>query len=113
MAKKFHVSVVAPEGPVWDGEADFLVARSIEGEIGILADHEPVMAALATGAVSIEADGEKTLIGVHGGFLQVLANTVTLLTDRAQIVEGDTDEARKLAEELAVLENEEAELTAG
>jgi F0F1-type ATP synthase epsilon subunit len=52
--------------------------------------------------VTIEAeDGTRTTIGVHGGFIQVLDNKVTLITDRAQVAEGGRDEARKVAEELA------------
>jgi F-type H+-transporting ATPase subunit epsilon len=104
MAKSFNVDVVSPEATVWSGEATFVVARTTEGEIGIMADHEPVMAALSTGAVKIESGDEKVTIGVHGGFLQILNNQVTLLTDRAELAEGDVDEAKKLAEELRVLE---------
>lgn len=104
MAKAFNVDVVSPEATVWSGEATFLVARTTEGEIGIMADHEPVMAALATGAVKIESDSEKVTIGVHGGFLQILNNQVTLLTDRAELSTGDADDARKLAEGLRELE---------
>jgi F-type H+-transporting ATPase subunit epsilon len=85
---------------VWSGDAEFLVARTTEGEIGILADHEPLMAALTTGAVIIEHGTAKTTIGVHGGFLQVLANRVTLLTDRAQVAEGGREGAARLADEL-------------
>ncbi len=96
MAKPFHVDVVSPEATVWSGEAVFVVARTPEGELGILADHEPLMGALATGAVEIEAEsGARTTIGVHGGFIQVLDNQVTLITDRAQI--ADTAEAAKEA----------------
>ena len=108
MAKSFHVDVVSPEATVWAGEAEFLVARTTEGEIGVLADHEPVMAALTTGPVIIEHGNEKTTIGVHGGFLQILANQVTLITDRAQIAEGGRDEATKLASELQELEEQVA-----
>lgn len=100
MAKSFRVDVVSPESTVWTGEAEFLVARTTEGEIGILADHEPLMAALTTGAVIIEHGTAKTTIGVHGGFLQVLANRVTLLTDRAQIAEGGREGAARLADDL-------------
>lgn len=109
MAKLFGVDVVSPEAIVWSGEAEFLVARTTEGEIGILADHEPVMAALTTGAVIIEHGASRTTVGVHGGFLQVLDNRVTLLTDRAQISEGGRDAAAQLAEELRALEEAEAE----
>ncbi len=102
MARSFAVDVVSPEQSLWSGEAAFLVARTPDGEIGILADHEPVMAALATGAVTVDgADGGRTTIAVNGGFLQVLDNTVTLLTDRAEVVEGDAEAARATAAELA------------
>lgn len=105
MVKSFNVDVVSPEATVWSGEATFVVARTTEGEIGIMADHEPVMAALATGAVKIESENaDSVTIGVHGGFLQILNNQVTLLTDRAELVEGDADAARTLAEELRELE---------
>jgi F-type H+-transporting ATPase subunit epsilon len=100
MAKSFRVDVVSPEATVWSGEAEFLVARTTEGEIGILADHEPLMAAMTTGPVIVEHGSSKTTIGVHGGFLQVLANQVTLLTDRAQISTGGRDEAAALSESL-------------
>jgi len=100
VAKSFRVDVVAPEATVWSGEAEFLVARTTEGEIGILADHEPMMAALTTGAVIVEHGSEKTTIGVHGGFLQVLENQVTLLTDRAQVATGGREGAAALADEL-------------
>lgn len=101
LAKPFHVDVVSPEATVWSGEATVVIARTPEGELGIMADHEPLMGALTTGAVEIEAEsGERTTIGVHGGFIQVLENRVTLITDRAQIT-TDTAEAREVAEDLA------------
>ncbi|MGI8518746.1 MAG: F0F1 ATP synthase subunit epsilon [Acidimicrobiia bacterium] len=102
MAKPFQVDVVSPEATIWSGEATFVVARTPEGEIGILADHEPLLAALVTSAVEVEGvDGSRTIIGVHGGFLQVLKNQVTLLTDRAQITRGTKEQAAELAATLA------------
>ncbi len=100
MAKPFQLDVVSPEATVWSGEAEFVVARTTEGEIGILADHEPLLAALTTGAVIVEHGSSKTTIGVHGGFLQVLNNQVTLLTDRAQISTGSKEDAADLAQSL-------------
>ncbi|MDP8957641.1 MAG: F0F1 ATP synthase subunit epsilon [Actinomycetota bacterium] len=97
----FRVDVVSPEGVVWSGQAEFLLATTTEGDIGILTDHEPLMAALATGPVKVRSDSQEVVIGVHGGFLQVLHNQVTLLTDRAEMAEGDLEAARRLAEELA------------
>jgi F-type H+-transporting ATPase subunit epsilon len=101
VSKAFHVDVVSPEATVWSGEATFVVARTPDGEIGIMADHEPVMAALVTSAVLIEGvDGTRTTVGVHGGFLQVVNNEVTLLTDRAKVA-TDREAAATMAKELA------------
>jgi F-type H+-transporting ATPase subunit epsilon len=102
MAKPFRVDVVSPEATVWSGEANFVLARTPDGEIGIRADHEPLLASLVTSAVEVEGvDGTRTIIGVHGGFLQVLANQVTLLTDRAQVTQGTRADAVRVAAELA------------
>ena len=77
MASTFQVDVVSPEATVWSGEAVILIARTPEGELGIMADHEPLMGALTTGAVSVQSEsGERTTIGVYGGFIQVLNNQV-------------------------------------
>lgn len=110
MAEAFHVDVVSPEATVWSGEATIVVARTPEGEFGVMADHEPMMGALATGPVEIEsAAGERIRIGVHGGFIQVLNNQVTLITDRAELATTPSD-AKELAQRLA--EEQEAEETA-
>lgn len=102
MAKTFHLDIVSPEAVVWSGEAEMLVTRTTEGEIGILADHEPTMAALATGPSQIHTgDGEVITLAIHGGFLQIFRNEVTLLTDRAEIAAGDKAQATELAQALA------------
>ena len=46
---------VSPEATVWSGQATFVVAKTPEGELGIMADHEPLMGALVTGPVSVES----------------------------------------------------------
>jgi F-type H+-transporting ATPase subunit epsilon len=97
----FRLDIVSPEVVVWSGEADFLLARTTEGDMGILTDHEPFLGLLATGAVKVRSDSREVIVGVHGGFLQVYRNQVTLLTERAEIAEGDIEEARRIAEELA------------
>lgn len=107
--KMFSVDVVTPEAVVWQGQADFVLARTTEGEMGVLADHEPTMAALATGAVAIHGEDENVSVGLHGGFLQVYRNQVTLLTDRAEISEEGHEEAQRLAAMLRDAEAAEAE----
>jgi F-type H+-transporting ATPase subunit epsilon len=109
MAKAFQVDVVSPEATVWSGMATIVVAKTPDGELGIMADHEPLMGALVTGPVIVESEsGERTTIGVHGGFIQVLHNQVTLITDRAEVAPGGRDEAAELARQLAELETAEA-----
>lgn len=98
----FQVDVVTPESIVWSGEADFLLTRTVDGDIGVYADHEPTMAALGTGATEIKHGSNRTIVGVHGGFLQIFRNQVTLLTDRAEISEGE--DALELAQSLAEAE---------
>jgi F-type H+-transporting ATPase subunit epsilon len=97
MAKPFHVDIVTPEAVIWSGDATMLTARTTEGDIGILADHEPTMAALATGAVVVHHEDGITSAGLHGGFLQIFRNEVTLLTDWARLTDGGLEEAREAA----------------
>ena len=104
MAKTFQVDVVSPEATVWSGEAIIVIARTPEGELGIMADHEPLMAAVATGPVEIATEaGERTTIGVHGGFIQVVDNQMTLITDRAEVADSHA-EAKETAQRLAAEE---------
>ena len=106
MGKMFHVDIVTPEAVIWSGEADMLTARTTEGDIGILADHEPTMAALATGAVVVHHEDGITSAGLHGGFLQIFRNEVTLLTDWARLTNGGLEEARKAAAALRAEDTE-------
>ncbi len=106
MAKPFRVDVVTPEAVVWSGEADFVSARTTEGDIGVLADHEPTMAALGTGTAVVHHGNERTTIAVHGGFLQIFRNQVTLLSDRAEVSEEGAEAAFELAQELRAAEEE-------
>lgn len=100
MARTFQVDIVTPEAVVWSGEAELLTARTTEGDIGVLADHQPTMAALSTGAVKVVHGEGVTIAGIHGGFLQIFRNQVTLLTDAAELTEGSVEEARRAAVEL-------------
>ncbi len=88
------VSVVAVDRNVWSGPAKALVAKTPEGEIGILAGHEPVLSLLVNGVVRITAvDGSKVYVAVHGGFLAVDNNNVRVLAEVAELA-GDIDVSR-------------------
>ena len=64
-----EVAVVSAERLLWQGEAKSVVAKTPEGEIGILPGHEPVLALLLDSPLRIEeSDGNKIIVAVHGGF---------------------------------------------
>lgn len=102
MANTFHLDIVSPEAILWSGEAELLITRTTEGEMGVMAHHEPLMASLVPWSAEITPSaGPKVVLAVRGGFLQIGGNRVTLLTDMARPVEGGLEEARRLAAQMA------------
>ncbi|MEU4676895.1 F0F1 ATP synthase subunit epsilon [Micromonospora sp. NPDC023737] len=85
MAQQLHVELVAVEERVWSGEAEMVVARTTEGELGVLPGHAPLLGQLAEpGQVRIKlAGGEQLAYDVAGGFLSVSAEGVTVLAESA------------------------------
>lgn len=78
------VELVTPVERVWSGEAQMVSARTVEGDLGILPGHAPIFGVLVDGKVSIKgADGAVTDFSVHGGFLSVSNNRVSILTESA------------------------------
>jgi F-type H+-transporting ATPase subunit epsilon len=89
-----QVELVSPERILWSGEAEMVVARTSEGDIAFLTGHSPFIGALGIGAVSIRAtDGTEERAAVHGGFVEVSDDRVTILSDVAELA-GDIDTAR-------------------
>ena len=89
-----QVELVSPERILWSGEADMVVARTSEGDIAFLTGHSPFIGALGVGAVSIRGtDGTEERAAVHGGFVEVSGDRVTILSDVAELA-GDIDAAR-------------------
>jgi len=81
-----QVTVVSATAEVWSGEAEMVVARTTEGEIGILAGHEPTLGVLAAGEVRITTpSGEKITAAAEDGFLSVDNNQVTIVAGMAEI----------------------------
>lgn len=82
-----NVTVVAADRSVWSGEAKRVVARTTEGEIGILSGHEPVLAIVAGGEVRIvTADDQTVRAQADGGFLSVENDRVNIVADQAELV---------------------------
>ena len=102
------VHLVTPEREVWTGEADFVTARAVDGDIGVLPGHAPLLAALAVGPVFIDAGSSRTAAVVDGGFLHVAhQNDVTrvdVLAEHAllqdELDQGDAEAHERRAEEL-------------
>ena len=87
MAKSLSVSVVSADQQVWTGEATMVVAKTVEGEIGLLAGHEPMLAILAVGDVRVTlADGSKVVAKAEDGFLSVDNDIVTVVARKAELV---------------------------
>ncbi|NDH18349.1 MAG: F0F1 ATP synthase subunit epsilon [Actinobacteria bacterium] len=83
-----EVAVVSAERLLWQGEAKSVVAKTPEGEIGILPGHEPVLALLLESPLRIEeSDGNKMMVAVHGGFFSVDSNKVNVIAEVAELAE--------------------------
>ena len=96
------VQLVAADRPIWSGEASMVVARTAEGDIGILPGHEPVLATLAESAmVTIRTADGATVAAVHGGFLSVAKDNVSILAETAELAEEIDAERARLALERA------------
>ena len=113
---KLHVEMVTAEGRVLSQEADFVLAPGLDGELGVLPRHIPLLTPLRTGEVTVRNEGEDQFIFVAGGFLEVLPDKVVILADVAEraedIDEARAEEARKRAEDLLAQEPENLEAAA-
>jgi F-type H+-transporting ATPase subunit epsilon len=88
------VDLVAADRKIWSGTATMVVARTVDGDIGILPGHVPVLGVLETGPVRVKVpDGDEVIAAVHGGFLSVADNVVTVLAEVAELAD-EIDVAR-------------------
>ncbi len=84
-----QVELVSADSRVWSGEASLVVARTVDGELGILPGHAPVLAVLAAGEVRISpVEGSPVVAAVDGGFLSIEHNRVTVVSDSASLAAG-------------------------
>ena len=108
-----RVELVSPERILYSGEADMVIARTFGGDIAFLTGHAPFVGALGIGKVRVrQVDGSEEVAAVHGGFVEVKDNRVTILSDVAELASqidvararealsraGDDDAARRRAE---------------
>jgi F-type H+-transporting ATPase subunit epsilon len=111
------IHVVTPEREVWTGQANMVIARGVEGEVGVLAGHAPMLIRLAIGPLRIQRNGEEVFSVVDSGFLHVTTTEgvtrVDVLAPSASLAsEIDVErERRRVAElETRVAEQDDVEV---
>jgi len=96
-----QVELVSPERILWTGEADMVIARTVGGgDIAFLSGHAPFVGALDIGKVVVRPpQGDDELVAVHGGFIEVSNDRVTILSDVAEVASQiDVERARQAQE---------------
>ncbi|MDQ6642536.1 MAG: F0F1 ATP synthase subunit epsilon [Actinomycetota bacterium] len=95
MADQLQVELVSADRLVWSGEATMVIAKTAEGDIGILRNHAPVLSVMVEGAVEIQTDGDTVVAAVDAGFLSMANNRVSILTEHAELSDDiDVEAAR-------------------
>ena len=85
--KTMQVDLVAADAAVWSGQATLVVAKTVEGQIGLMPGHEPMLAILAGGEVRITLEGGEVITAnADQGFLSVENNVVTVVARAAELV---------------------------
>ena len=111
-----HVALVSPEEILFSGDAQMVICRTTDGEIAFLTGHAPFVGALGIGPVTIRRDeGDDERAAVHGGFVEVSHDQVTILSDVAEMAgQIDLQRAREAATRLEarVREQHDAECEA-
>jgi len=79
-----RVTVISPDGSIFDGEAESLRAPAYDGQVGILPHHAPLMTLLGEGTLLVRAAGGERSIDVRGGFLQVVGNVVRVVAEHTK-----------------------------
>ena len=103
MSDPLNVELVAADRTVWSGEASMVIARTSDGEIGVLSGHAPVLGVLVEGAVQIRQTDEQLMVAaVHGGFLSIADNVVAILAEQVELADDiDVDRARQALDRAA------------
>jgi F-type H+-transporting ATPase subunit epsilon len=82
-----HVELVSVERLIWSGEATMVIARTTEGDLGVLHGHTPLLGQLADGGVVRvrREGGDELVVAVHGGFLSITEDGVSVLAELAEL----------------------------
>jgi F-type H+-transporting ATPase subunit epsilon len=88
--RQLFCRVITPEEVIYDGEADLVIARIADGDLGVLVDHSPLVSTVEVGEVRIKEDEEQHVYATSDGFFKVSDNLVQLLVEEA-VSAGDID----------------------
>ncbi|MBI4283476.1 MAG: F0F1 ATP synthase subunit epsilon [Chloroflexi bacterium] len=98
-----RIDIVTAEQVVYSNEVDVVVAPGIQGQLGILPHHAPLMTTLEPGELVVRKDGEEVSLCISGGFLEVRPDKVIVLADAAERCEeidiARAEEAKRRAQE--------------
>ena len=104
LTKTFDLSLVTPEGPAFEGEANMIVVPGAAGEIGVLPRHAPLVAMLKAGETRVKTGEEWTTFATGPGYFKVQRDRAIVLVDGAlRAEEIDVDRARREADEARAL----------
>lgn len=92
----FKLEIVTPERIVYEKDAEMIVVKGVEGELGILPRHIPLVTPLKIAPVKIKLNGKEEIVVVGGGFLEVRKDKVVILAETAELP-GEIDVNRALA----------------
>ena len=103
MAKTFHLEIIATDRIFFSGEVEHLVITAIDGLLGIMAGHEPLVTSLPTGELKYLVNGEWKYAAISEGFIQVMPDSSIILADTCELPEEidikRAEEAKERAEE--------------
>lgn len=99
--KTIDVSVVTPDGTVYEGAVEMVSVKAVSGELGVLPGHVPLVAPLDIGAVRLKKDNSVQLVAVSGGFIEVRPEKVTILAEAAELPSDIDVERARAAKERA------------
>jgi F-type H+-transporting ATPase subunit epsilon len=98
---ELDVALVAADREVWSGKASMVVAKTADGDVGVMPQHQPILSVLKPSVITIKtvvngAPGETLRAALHGGFISVADDRVSLLSEAAELVEEiDPDRAQE------------------
>lgn len=101
MPKTFHLKVITPNNIVLDEDVEQIIARSTDGEVGILPDHIPLITPLTSAPFQYFQNGERKVAAVLGGMMEVSKDGVTIISDHAALAEDIDTVVAEREKELA------------